>query len=225
MTGLAAALRDEGFATQAFKPLVFGSFERAQAELSFIGTISRTPLRPDIQFLERERGFDLFKVWQLIEGFDSGFTLFEMPGSCAMPIGVEQSDDKPPADQTWKDNTDLAREFGIPCLLVARHAGDAYEKLVLNATYLLSRRVRVVGLVTVETGPLMGAEMEIRMSRDVFAMTLKRHTGIDYIGCLKYSPSISVEHVKQGNLIKMTQAGVDLLFLLKALNLNLPMNA
>ena len=119
----------------------------------------------------------------------------------------------------WQDTANILAKSNMPCILVAKHATDAIEQLVLNAYYLTMQRVYVVGLATVETSSGMGSEIENKMRREDFAMALFSRTGAPYLGCIKYSLSVSVPRCNQGNLVKLTTAGLDLLTVMKALNL------
>jgi len=78
----------------------------------------------------------------------------------------------------------------------------------------------ITGMVTVETQADEGKVLESKLTRTEVALLLASRTSVPYLGCLKFSPSISVPRVNQGNLIKVISEGVDLLLILKSLNLN-----
>ena len=59
---------------------------------------------------------------------------------------------------SWRDSTDLAQLIDAPCLLVAKHGPDALEKLKLSACYVQSKKLSILGLVTVETAASGGQE-------------------------------------------------------------------
>lgn len=122
----------------------------------------------------------------------------------------------------WRDSRDLACELGFPCILVARHNQEAIERLLLTASYLTSGdKCDLVGLVTVECAPQEGQLLESRLSRSDLEMLLASRIKAPFLGTLKYSPSISVTRVNQGNLVKVTEAGIDLLAFRRAINLPL----
>jgi dethiobiotin synthetase len=145
--------------------------------------------------------------------------LVEMPGGCATPICYEPSGTGQTA--AWRDTADLAREFDLPCILVAKHQRDALESLVVGAQYLNSQGLDLLALATVEVVQGGGAELENSTARDDFSLGLFSRTNVPYMGCMKFSVSISVPRVTQGSLIKTT-AGLDLLILLQAINLAVP---
>lgn len=218
MSGLAAALREEGFATQAIKPIVLGTKQSAQSELSFISSVTHTPMGYHQVFIETAHApHDSAWLSAISQGRrQSILTLFELPGSCATPVGFEPDNASLPS---WRDCADIAGQFDMPCILVAKHGSDAIEKLVLSSYYLTMKNIYVLGLATVETSTGLGQEFEARIKRDDFGMAVFSRTGAPYLGCIKYSPSISVPRVSQGNLIKLTTGGLDVLTVLKALNL------
>lgn len=220
LSGMAGALREQGFKTRAMKPIILGPSRAAEAELSFISSVSHTPLGYQQIFTEKSKGLRDTSWHNAINQNRDGdsLTLIELPGGSATPICFEenQSESKVVA---WHDTADILAQADLPCILVAKHAVDAIEQLVLNAYYLTMRRVFVLGLATVETSTGMGLDIENKMTRDDFAMALFSRTGAPYLGCIKHSTSISVPRCNQGNLIKLTTAGLDLLTVLKALNL------
>ncbi len=226
LTGLAATLREEGFAVRAIKPLCLGSRRQAEPELAFISSISQTPLTYPVRGLDAGEPLNAFQWNETLRTAKAGTepTLVELPGACATPIRRDG------ADGRWLDTGDLARALGLPCLLVAKESPNAMEQLILNATYLIAASlVNVIGLVTVETSEAKsnytsdhqcGGPAQL-ISNEMRAIALRERTGVPYLGCLRYSPSISVERVNQGNLIKTTSAGLDLLPIIKTLNFRL----
>src|SRR5262245_5918952 len=53
MTGLSAALRDEGFPTRAIKPFVIGTRRDAESEIAFISSITHTPVNYPIVIVDK----------------------------------------------------------------------------------------------------------------------------------------------------------------------------
>jgi dethiobiotin synthetase len=221
MAGLTALLHEQGFRADAIKPIVIGSPHERNAEIKFIATVCKANLQTDYISLERAERLTN-EQWQsglrLIE-HQADFTLIEIPGGCATALSVG-SDAKPEA--YWRDSRDLAAEIGAPCLLVAKHAQNALEQLRLNVHYLQARNLPLLGLATVETSPDSGRALEFNFARDQVELALKWATGLPYLGCIKYSESISVSEVRQGNLIKQSAGGLEILELLKCLNLEVP---
>jgi dethiobiotin synthetase len=224
LTGLAATLKEQGFSVNAIKPIQLGLKETPDAELTFISSVTRTPINYSTQYLPSSGKLNLPSLKQavLFSHDKAQLTLIELPGSCAAPICIdEEKTDDDKSSAFWKDACDLAKEFNLPCLIVAKHAEDALEKLILASTYLKAHKLTVIALATVETEANLGSAFE-RMTRAEVELALFARTQVNYIGCVKYSPSISVPRGAQGNLIKMTLAGIDLLVLIKELNLAVP---
>lgn len=214
-TGLACALKEEGFPVRAVKPMVLGSKKGSEAELAFISSISHTPVSYPVQFMEHPGGLASFgwaeSLRVLVSGTDT--TIAELPGSAATPLTRTLG--------SWKDNTDFGADLRWPSLIVASAAPDTLEKLILNAAYLTSRRLPVIGLVIVETVPDSFGSVYAGLPPESLGIALQERTKVPYLGCLGHSPSISVPRVNQGNLIKTTSNGLDLLPIIKALNLRL----
>ena len=226
VTGLAGTLREEGFQVRAVKPVCLGARQSMEPELAFLSSISQTPLTYPVRYVETPESLNAFLWNETIRVASAGVepVLIELPGSCATPLRADGPNGR------WLDVGDLARELGLPCLLVAREGVDAMEQLILNATYLMAASlVSVIGLVTVETAPepdsdrrcSPGKTVSGKMSAEERSLALTERTGVPYLGCLKFSPSISVPRVSQGNLIKTTSAGIDLLPIIKTLNMRI----
>ncbi|HEY9786934.1 MAG TPA: AAA family ATPase [Candidatus Obscuribacterales bacterium] len=223
MTGLAATLKVEGFPARAIKPFIVGSRREADCELSFISSITRTPLNYPILVIDAPAAVQESN-WQhavMMAASKQHLTLVELPGSCATPVSFEQGPLN--AAPNWKDSADFACDLGLPCILVSRHNREALEKIVLNATYLQRRDARLIGIVTVETAEYP-KQQALQLSQSDFQLAVVGRTNIPYLGCLKFSPSISVPRVNQGNLIKTTSAGIDLLMILRSINAPLSMS-
>jgi len=218
MTGLSALLRQQGVNVRAVKPICLGAKERAEAEISFICSISRTPRNYSSVVISSAKNLTNAQwTHSLSIGLGSGLTLVETPGSCASPMSFEQNSVGTLA-HAWKDSRDFACELNYPCIIVAHHNHEAIEKLVMAYTYMKDF-LPIAGLVTVETKADEGKQLESRLTRSEVALLLASRTRAPYLGCLKFSPSISVPRVNQGNLVKVTAEGIDLLLILKTLNL------
>lgn len=220
LSGIAAALREQGFATRAIKPIVLNANRATEAELSFISSVSHTPLGYQQVFVDSARELQETAIHNAINQNRGGesLSLIELPGGAATPVYFDKTAAGAKVIE-WQDSANILAKSNVPCILTAKHASDAIEQLVLNAFYLTMKRVYVVGIATVETAEGMGAEIENKMRREDFAMALFSRTGAPYLGCIKYSMSVSVPRCNQGNLVKLTTAGLDLLTVMKALNL------
>lgn len=220
MTGLAAALAEQGLAIRAIKPVVIGPRRSAESELKFMSSITHTLLNYPVKVLPAPMSVseeDWQRAVNLAIQPSAAFTFVELPGSCATPLSLENSGGH--FANNWKDSAELAAEFGYPCLLVSKHNFDAIDNLIVHSNYLRSRRLTVVGMMTSEVSPDAGKELESALSLDQLALVASTRTGIPFLGCLRYSASISVPQVNQGNLIKTTENSIDLLILRRALKL------
>ena len=52
MCGVAGALREQGFRTRVFKPLIIGGRKQSEGEVSFLATVGQTPVNYPVTFLE-----------------------------------------------------------------------------------------------------------------------------------------------------------------------------
>lgn len=87
---------------------------------------------------------------------------------------------------------------------------------MLAASYLRSKEAKLVGVGTVETTEY-GSANELKLTKSELELAIMNSAKTHYLGAIEYSPSISVPRVNQGNLIKVTSAGVDLLHVLRSL--------
>jgi len=223
MCGVAGALRELGFRTRVFKPLIIGGRKQSEDEVSFLATVGQTPVNYPVTFLEGPLSIKETN-WQnsvLMTRSPDQLTFVEMPGGAASPVCFEENS-VGTMTNTWRDSADLANEFIQPCIVVAKHQIDAIERLVMTCAYLQHKGLVVIATATVETEPNGGAELEKRRTRADFSIGLNSKTGVPFLGCIKNSSSVSVPRVTQGNLIKQTESGLDLLPLLKAINLTMP---
>lgn len=250
MAGLARALRDQGQELRAIKPLAIGPREKLERELSFLSLVTGTPRNYGAIAVGEKQLGDVYWT-EALSLVRSGrlFTMVETCGSAVTPIcfetgldsdGREAAFSKQGSGQNsgqkshhssghksesngfhWRDSRDLALELGFPVIIVARHNQEAIEKLILTHNYLTTAGVSVSGLVTVECTQGEGAVLEARLTRSDLELLLATRIAAPYLGALKYSPSISVTRVNQGNLVKVLENGVDLLAFRRALNLPL----
>lgn len=235
MAGLARALRDQGQELRAIKPLAIGPREKLERELSFLSLVTGTPRNYGAIAVGEKQPGDVYWT-EALSLVRSGrlFTMVETCGSAVTPIcfetgldidGRETAQSKQRSGQNsgssgchWRDSRDLALELGFPVIIVARHNQEAIEKLILTHNYLTTGGVNVCGLITVECTQGEGAMLEARLTRSDLELLLATRIAAPYLGALKYSPSISVTRVNQGNLVKVLENGVDLLAFRRALN-------
>jgi dethiobiotin synthetase len=218
MTGLTASLRQEGVAARAVKPVCIGPRDRAEAELSFISSITGTPRSYPASFVPSAKHLTNAQWSQALSICLNAkdLTMVETPASLSSAMTFEQSNSCGLV-HAWKDSTDFAAELHFPVIIVAKHNEHCIERLVLAWSYARTMGLTVAGLVTVETSPGEGKVMESKLTRSEVDLLLNSRTHVPYLGCLKFSPSISVQRVNQGNLVKMTESGIDLLAVRQAL--------
>lgn len=217
-TGVAAALREQGFPTRAIKPFVIGTRQSAEAELSFMSSISRTPLNYQTALIEKPSSVPE-AYWQnavMLAASRQYLTFVELPGAASTPINYVESHIGT-VSPSWKDAADFAIELNLPVILVGKHNHELFEKVTLAINYLKSRGARLVGVATVETAEYQKPQ-EFKLTRADLELGLNSRFQTHYLGLINYSPSISVPRVNQGNLIKMTSQGIDMLLILRALN-------
>jgi dethiobiotin synthetase len=218
MTGLTALLRQDGLPARAVKPVCIGTRDRSEAELSFISSITGTPRSYPAAFVPSAKNLSNAQWSQSLSICLNArdLTMVETPGSLSSAMSFEQANDIGLAC-SWKDSTDFAVELHFPVIIVARHNEQAVERLVLAWSYAQTQGLNVAGLVTVETANGEGRVFESKLTRSEVSLLLNSRTRVPYLGCIKFSPSISVPRVNQGNLVKMTENGIDLLAIHRAL--------
>lgn len=213
MTGIAHIL-NRTMTVRAIKPICSGPRERAEAEISFISSISGTPRGYAFSYSQPVPALPRLsrRQWQtgvstVLSALETTFV--ECFQGAATPVFIEEEDNT----QTVLDSMEFAVRLGFPLLLVAKHKEDAPEKLIYCAGLARSRGLDPLASVTVETLSGEGKELENKFSRQEVEHTILMRTKAPYLGCIKYSPSINVHRANQGNLVKMTEGGLDLLTL------------
>ena len=201
-----------GFSAQAIKPFSFqpavtirGGYEQA-----FFDRLN--PPRQPLPLMAKESPFLVSSMdWQVFQETCRKRIypyLLESPGNVASPIRF--------VERELADSVDLARALEIPMLLVTSKQPDVIGTMVPIFSYLWSRDANVIGWLAVETQPTNLPTWD----EEVFF--LRGHSEIPYLGEIGYSPSVSVEALQQGNLLRTTEMGVDLLPIQRALNLLVP---
>jgi dethiobiotin synthetase len=220
--GLVGALFELGFRLQALKPLAF---------------LPEKVLYPTYEqdFFNRlslEQGSDRFRNPQQLDAWatPSAHTVsnadwrrlihiaqrrvdpyvLEAPGGIGMPILN--------SDQSL-DVIDLARALQAPIILVTSKSSDVLSVVPTALAYAALREAPLLGWLAVETEPMSASALD-RWQEDVFY--LRRQFQAPYLGELPYSPSISVEAGRQGNLYRLTESSLDLLPIQQTLNLSVP---
>jgi len=220
MCGLAGVLCDQGAKVRAIKPVTYARQSRSSTEYSFISCITRKPIDYTPVHLSFPPLLGELRWEQIIADTISGddFTFVELPCGVSTPLFLER-ESTGSLSHEWRTSADLIHDLQFPALLVARHAPDVFEKLSLALSYLKMRSAQVLAVATVEANPLEAHCLDQHIPRDDFQLFITTNFKLPYLGCLRFSPSISVSQVSQGNLKRTTEECMDLLILRRSLNL------
>lgn len=215
--GIAATLQAEGLKARAVKPICLGSAKDAQAEYAFLTTIAHSPVDYQVQFAETPGALRQSQFQAAIKTATSGTDpiLVELPGGTATPLTITEG-----AGRGWQDAGEFAAELLWPAILISKLGPDCFELLSIHASYLREQGVDLLGVATVMTDP--DCKLPVPPNQMLaWEMSLAEKIRSPYLGCLRYSQSISVPKVNQGNLITTTSDTLDLLPIIKAITLRL----
>ncbi len=210
--GIAGALGQLGFKAQAFKPLNFTPAVsiRGGHEQAFFNKIVPPVEQGETLTAPTPQAVGNADWQRLLETCRKRVYpyILEAPGNVASPIRY--------LDDQVLDTVDLAKALDLPLLLVSARQPDAIGTLAPIFAYLWHRDANVIGWISVETQPTQTPAWETEV------LYLNHLYKTPYLGEIAYSPSISVEALQQGNLIRTTEMGVDLLPIQQALDLMIP---
>jgi dethiobiotin synthetase len=214
-TAVVGYLLGKNQSIRVVKPLLCGPRERAEAEVSFLSSVSGAPRGYAFNYVEPPARLSR-SAWQSIlavamQGLE--LNLIEAYGAISSPIFVEDTD----GGIIVFDTLDFAKRLSYPVLIVAAHRFDAPERLLSACAMAEARGLNIAGLLTVETAAGEGRLLEAKYSRQDVELLFQSRCRAPYLGCIKHSPSINVHRVNQGNLVKMTESGLDILSLYKSL--------
>jgi dethiobiotin synthetase len=211
--GLAAAILEAGFRVQAYKPLVLCpdlSLKQGQDQ-AFLNKISQ-------QFIQAET-LHLPSPWEMTvplwnKMLDQCKTLqypclLEGPGQVSSPWQL--------LNNQITDGLTIAKDLGLPVLLVSRAEEAFMAKTRAALTFMLHRQITPLGFVRVQTVPTGGPVDHAAHE----ALMLSQEFAVPFLGDLPYSPSISVSPIQQGNLVRLVQENIDLLPLQMGIGLTL----
>jgi dethiobiotin synthetase len=210
--GLAGVLNELGFQAQAIKPLSFqpGMSVRKGYEQAYFDRVVPPNQIVDVFSVESAQALTAVDYQRLIEACRKRVYpyILETPGNLASPVRYVQDE--------IIDSIDLAKAIEIPMLLVAAKQPDIIATLAPAFAYAWHRDAHVIGWLAVETAPTDVPHWDSEI------LYLRSHYDIPHLGEIGYSPSISVEALQQGNLLRTTEMGVDLLPIQQALDLLVP---
>lgn len=221
MSALSKLLSENGFENAAIKPVGIGNASAFAAEQGFIADISGYT-RPYNSICLPAPGDMTQNQWTeaVTACTTTGvFTLVELPGCPATPLSWPDGE-----RLFWKDTGDLATQLGWPCVLVSRLGERTIEQCLLNCIYLKRRNIEVLGLITVCPTPEHAKiASKARPFPDGFETVIGERLRVPYLGAIPFAPALSVLGRQRGNLLKLAETNLDILPLLKRLNLPTPM--
>ena len=212
--GIAGVLLDLGFKVQATRPLVFDQ-NIAPGEIcvdqAYMELIEANRVMQRLETVVVPSPYDLSALlWnRMLENCKKPVypLLIESTGSVAQPLRVEEDG--------FFDVLDLSDTLDAAIVLVGRKSPDVVAELAPALTYLYDGDADVLGWIAVETQAfdLPRWEQDYQL--------VSREYDVPFLGEIAWSPSISVEGLQQGNLLKLTEASLDLLPIQQAMNLAL----
>jgi dethiobiotin synthetase len=210
--GIASALTQLGFRSQAIKALGFTPKISITASKE---TFFFNKVLPPLEMAETIWAESAHQVtpkdWQRAMELCQRRTysyILEAPGMVASPIRYIQNE--------VFDAADWAQALQSSLLIVTPKQPEVIASMAPVFSYLWRKNAPVLGWVAVEVIPVSAPSWEI----DVLYLTQQYQ--VPYLGEICHSPSISVEACQQGNLIRTTEAGLDLLPIQQALQLLVP---
>ncbi|HEY9744668.1 MAG TPA: dethiobiotin synthase [Oculatellaceae cyanobacterium] len=210
--GLAGVLSQLGFRTQAAKPLVFTpkiSLSHSR-DLLFFNRVLPPWSTFEPVWAESAHHVSVQDWQRILESCRKqpyGYIL-ETPGLLASPLRY--------LPEGFMDASDLAQALQNPLLLVTPKQPDIIAALAPAFAYCRLKNTPLLGWIAVETSPTEAPHW------DTDVLSLTQQYQVPYLGKIAYSPSISVEACQQGNLLRMTEMGVDLLPIQQELQLLVP---
>lgn len=210
--GLAGVLNTLGFTAQAIKPLNFepAITIRKGYEQAYFDRLVGQPQPVEVLSRESAHGVSVtdWQRWQEMCRKRVYPYVLEAPGRVASPLSFTLDG--------FLDAVDLAKGLEIPIVLVTSKQVDLSGALSPALAYLEKREAEVIGWLAVETAPIPTPDWDFEV------LFVQKQSQLPYLGEIAYSPSISVETLQQGNLLRTTEMGVDLLPIQQALNLLIP---
>ena len=220
--GLAGVMRDLGFQVQAIKPMVFSSsmdirkgYEQAYFD-RVTGSSELAMQKVDVFSSLSPHAVGLAEWRHLVSLCHKRVYpyVFETPGSLATPIRASYDE--------VLDVKDLAEALALPVLLVTRKHPDILAVLLPVLAQAAYRQIPLMGWVAVETDAMSASAVSSESWQDDLVY-LSRCSNIPYLGEIPFSPSISVETSHQGNLLRVTEMGLDLFPIQQAFDVAIPL--
>lgn len=210
--GIAGAMAQLRFRIQAIKPLGFTpKLSITSAKETFFFNKVLPPLEmADTVWTESAHQVtakDWQRAMELCQRRVYSYIL-EAPGMLGSPVRYIQGE--------VFDASDWAQALQSPILIVTSKQPDVIANMGPAFSYLWRKNAQLLGWIAVETSSSNTPYWET----DVLYLTQQYQ--VPYLGEISHSPSISVEACQQGNLIRTTEMGLDLLPIQQALQLLVP---
>lgn len=223
--GLAGVMRELGFQVQAIKPMAFlpPTDIRKGYEQTFFDRLSTAAphheaalQKVDILSAHSPHAVSPAEWRNLISLCHKRAYpyIFETPGSLSTPLRAG-CDETPGVKE-------LAEALALPVLLVTRKHPDILAILPPALAYAAHREIPLMGWVAVETEAVAASAVSFNTWQDDLVY-LSSYSNVPYLGEIPFSPSISVETFHQGNLLRLTEMGLDLFPIQQALDVAIPM--
>ena len=228
--GLAGAIMQEGIGIKAFKPMSFHPTVRLQgasalasvrvpgqsapteamSDQAFINQVVRPTELPEPMTVASFRHVEA-GMWQRLLHLYRRSTypfLAECPGNVATPLAM--------LGATCYDGCLLARELGVPVLLVTEKRADLIEHLVPALLTLKQRHVPIIGWIAVET---LSPEAQATPDWESDVLWVSHEYRVPCLGTIPYLPTLSVPAGQAGPLIATVERTIDLLPIKMALQI------
>lgn len=192
--GLAASILSLGLSAEAVKPLSYGEND---IDIVFFAKVTNRTVYYDNILLEDWTHSDITS-WNKLIHTCKNFTypvLLETPGCVSSPMKV---------DGEYYDCTNLSKELNWPIILTIDASFYPYEIASQALLFLKSKQADVLGFIFT-CSKNISMEFIEELSSQLFI-----NCGYPCLGVIPYSPSISVEELNRGNLVKLTEQYVDL---------------
>lgn len=211
-SGLAVALNDAGLRTEVFKPLTFKPLQRLRPDMDQAFYNKLLGQMESFQTLPFESAHQMTPVfWKKFLQTCRQVqypVLIELPNNAAAPLMFHQG--------TVMDAADAARILNLPVIVATRKHGALLGELLPTLCYLQKKGIAVIGWAASECLSVYTPHWD----EEVFYITQTYE--YPYLGCIDYSPAISVELQRPGNILYQAQEGLDLLPVQMAMQLSIP---
>lgn len=203
-SGIVGAILSLGLYAEAVKPYEYGI---ANNDIKYIVQVTKRPSDYNPVLIDNWAKTNT-KTWNNLLSICRNFpypVLLESPCCVSTPLK---------ADSDIFDCINLSETLSWPILLVTNAAERPYESLVQALSFLKHRNANLIGFITT-----CSKQNIDYLWFEELVNTVVVNYGVNCLGMIPFSPSISREENRQGNIIKLTQQYIDLLPIQTQLNL------